>query len=262
MRKIIINADDFGLDLKINKAIIKCYQRKIVSRISFISNTDLFLQSIDLLKSSHIEEVGVHLNLAGPGTGRPLSSNLAGAVDKEGLFFLNHTRLIGKLIFKKIGLDDVEKEFRLQIERVLERGLRISHLDSHQHLHLFPAVSDIVLKLAGEYGISYIRCPYSEARNIISIVVNRFSAELRDKICNSNLITSDYFKGFDFSGRLDAGKIYNVLDSLKEGITELMVHPGPRDAAVSGGHDTRGDEAIALLSPDIQKMYDSIVLNN
>jgi len=262
MKKIIINADDFGLDLKINRAIIKCYQHKIVSRISFISNTDFFLQSIDLLKSSHIEEVGVHLNLAGPGTGRPLSGNLAGAVDKDGLFFLNYTQVIGRLMFKKIKLDEVEKEFRLQIERVLKGGFKISHLDSHQHLHLFPVVSDIVLKLAREYEISYIRCPYSEARNIISIVVNRFSAGLRGKIYNSNLITSDYFKGFDFSGRLDTGKIYNVLDSLKEGITELMVHPGLRDTSVSAGHDIREDEAIALLSPDIQKIYNSIALNN
>ena len=253
-KQIIINADDFGLSRGINQGIIKCYQAGVLSRISFITNTDFFDYSVDLLKSNCIKEIGIHLTLVG--LERPLSNNLKGLVDKNGLFFSNYTTVIKNIIFKKVEPENIEEEFQLQIKRVLEKGFKVSHLDSHRHLHLFPVISDIVLKLAIEYEVPYIRCPYLERKNIRSIIVNRFSKELRKKIRNLNLITSEYFKGFDFSGHLDEKKLLGTLNSLKEGTTELMVHPGIGvDEVVFDRYRKRFDrnkEMNALLSSSIQ----------
>lgn len=261
-KQIIINADDFGLSKGINEGIIRCYRAGVVSRISFISNTDFFHRSVELLKSYGIKEIGVHLNLVD--SQEPLNSRLEGILDSNGRFFSNYTVVIKNLIFKKVEMHGIEKEFRLQIERVFGEGFRISHLDSHQHLHLFPVISDIVLKLALEYKVPYVRCPYFEKRNLKSIIVNRFSATLRDKIGKLNLLTSDYFKGFDFSGHLDEKKLRDTLDSLKEGFTELVVHPGMTDKFTSNRYDRgydRETEMKVLLFFGVQaKIGDSKVV--
>jgi len=252
MKKILISGDDFGLSEGINSGIIECLQAEVLTRISFLAATDLFASSVKLLKENSINSVGIHLMLVG--SGRPLSSGLTNLVSESGCFYPHYSTILKKILLGKVRGAAIEKEFRMQIERVLKEGFTITHMDSHQHLHLFPTISDITVKLAKEYGIFYIRCPYSEETDMMGFLVNILSLALRENIRKHGLATSDYFKGFDFRLAIDEARLSRILDNLKEGVTELVVHPasdGYCAYEVYNNQHKRQVELKALLSEKI-----------
>jgi predicted glycoside hydrolase/deacetylase ChbG (UPF0249 family) len=260
IKRVIINADDFGLSTGINEGIIECYESNVISRISFIANTDYFDTSADLLKSHNITSIGVHLTLVGPA--KPLSGGFEGLVMRNGLFLPHYSIFFRRLMLKRISLSKIECECRMQIERLLTAGFEVCHIDSHQHLHIFPPIADIVLRLAKEYNIRYVRCPYSEENRLVSRFVNSFSLHLREKIKESNLSTSDYFKGFDFRSPLGEQKLCSILESLNGGVTELMMHPGKNDAFIlyDKSSEKRTVELKALLSNRVKEAMQTIEL--
>lgn len=236
MKKLIINADDFGLSKGNNEAIKQGFLSGVITSTSLLTNTEGFINATEeILPQISDIDLGFHFNLMeGKSlTKSPLLSNADGTFNNS----------YGQLILKstqKDFLNAIEAEFRLQIEKMLKYA-QPSHVDSHVHTHAIPNIFKLVSKLAQEYGIKYIRTqkelPYFVAEksfntkfalNIIkNILLNTFTAGNVNLLKNNNLKTNDYFIGVLYTGFMDEKAILEGLKKIEKdnSVTEIIFHP-------------------------------------
>ncbi len=250
MKRLIVNADDFGLTEKVNQAIVEGHERGIITSASLMANGLAFDSAVALARAQPKLGVGVHLNLT---EGSPVSgpSSIPSLVDGSGAFYGGPLAVATKIMQRKIGLADVERELRAQIEKVLVAGVRASHLDGHKHIHLLPPVFDLVIKLAREYRIPCLRCPVECRVDLIHLVRRNSSAWLavlkqhalawalsalassqKRKLERAGLAWTTHFYGITHTGFLDAESLAEILRRLPNGTSEIMCHPGYVDAAL------------------------------
>jgi predicted glycoside hydrolase/deacetylase ChbG (UPF0249 family) len=142
---------------------------------------------------------------------------------------------------------DPEPELRAQIEKVLATGLRVTHLNGHQHLHLLPRVFAIVERLAREYGIGYVRRVDDRggrARRLPMAVLSMLGR------CAHG--TNDHTIGVAEAGHLTAPRIVELLESV-DGITELVTHPGLGVARYAHWRYAWDEETRALCDPRLRE---------
>ena len=157
-REVIFNADDFGLCASINRGVIASHHEGIVRAASLICTGDAFDEAADYARKNPSLDLGLHLSLVdGTPVGSP--STVPTLIGTDGFFHPNYGSFLRRYITGKIAVVEIETEFRAQLRKVLDAGLRISHIDSHQHLHVLPAILEIVTRLAGEHGIPAVRLP-------------------------------------------------------------------------------------------------------
>lgn len=199
---------------------IKAHEEGIVTACSVVANGRAFEHAVEMLKDRPGLDVGVHLTLVGE---RPLTHSLPLLPDFRA-FTLRY--LLGG-----IAAAEVEEELRRQIERLLGAGLRVVHANSHQHLHVLPRVFEVVVRLAEEYGIPFIRIPHERAplrslRSLQLAVLDGLGRWARPRVRSS-----DRTIGIFDAGRLTVERIVRLLDDVvgTEGVTELVCHPGLGD---------------------------------
>ena len=262
MKQLIVTADDFGYSRQVNKAIIKCFKDGVVTSISLIANTKYFDESIKLLKQNRKLDVGVHINLT---EFRPLTrpKTLIGKdrhfVDKN-FWFTGYCENADK--------DEVEKEIEAQILKVLSSGLKITHINGHNHIHIFPKIVDAVIKLAMKYRINYIRLPYEEKsstiqKNEMAGIISKFLKTAKSKMLKNKLKTTNDFFGILDMHDMDAIKLSKILKSIPNGTSELMVHPAYIDRKGDDFHQSRQRENEIKLLTDkkIMKKIKKLKIN-
>lgn len=218
MRRLIINADDVGFSDAINEAARECYLKGSITGASIMACGPRFDEAADMLREIGREEVGVHLTLTGMKR-----------------FAHDYKNFALKYFLKKINPEQVYTELSSQIKRVRDKGLDITHLDSHEHVHMFPGVLSIVIKLALEFDIPYIRLPLESLRVAVKsfsvkdaarhVSLAAFVSAGKKQIAKNNLRHNDHFLGHFHSGRVDHDIFRFMIDNLSEGVTELAVHP-------------------------------------
>jgi predicted glycoside hydrolase/deacetylase ChbG (UPF0249 family) len=221
---IFVVADDFGLHESVNDGIVFALKSALIEGVSFMPTGEAVAHAIEKLRYIKDPNVGIHFVL----------------VDEKLLalknFYKNHKIFFIKYILGLIPPKDIEKEFRAQLERCTKEGIKISFINSHQHLHLLPGIMDIVIKLAKENNIAYIRTvtePFSLKgglfRYLESIFLSMFSRLARNKIKKNDLETNDIFVGFLHAGNLSKEDIDFAKDFYKkhpDAVIELGCHPG------------------------------------
>lgn len=150
MIKLIVNGDDFGLTDGVNRAIILAHKKGILTSATLMAAGLAWREAVELAKATPTLAVGVHLTLTALGPVLP-ASQVPSLTDGEGRF----RRKLLKVPW--LDRDEVESEWRAQIQRLVEAGLRPTHLDSHHHVHLLPPLMTIACRLAEEYGIRGVR---------------------------------------------------------------------------------------------------------
>jgi len=231
MKKVIVNADDFGLAQGVNEGIIKAHQEGILTSATLMANMPGFDQAVELAGANPELGVGVHLNIL---RGRPLSlaQKVGSLLSQENRFIPSVSSLLYRMALKKINFDEVEREFRTQVEKVRKAGIHPSHIDSEKHIHLIRPLFRIVLKLAKEYKIDRIRfiqeCCISArpGQMFKSIFISLSSSSMTKKMTQEGIRSPDRFYGVCDSGRVTAAKLQQVLQRAREGVLEIMVHPG------------------------------------
>lgn len=237
MKRLIVNADDFGLHTQINNGIIKGYREGFITSTSIMPSAPAYKEAVALARENHGLGIGIHLTLVG-GVSPVLPRNrVTSLLDAEGVFLPDYGAFAKRYYSGGIKSSELESELRAQIERVLESGLNITHLDSHQHLHVLPGVNRLVLKLGCEYNIRRMRIPYEpylfkggfEAGmvRIIGKCGLSFCASLASMGAkDSGIVHPDYFFGMLAGGNLNEELVGNILCSLPDGTSEIMTHPG------------------------------------
>lgn len=262
MRRLIINADDLGADEGRNKGIFEAVRAGVVTSASILPNGPALDHALDEIRSGGYERLsfGVHLNLT---EGRPLAGDLSILTGPGGKFL---GKAAAHRLLMKTGNasleSDIARETALQIGRLLDSGIAVTHIDGHQHVHVFPAALRIVTETAKAHGIRRMRVPDEIVLPGCGTVPGdlleeacRFASlgrDARKSLRGAGIASSDHFCGLALKGRLDAERLLALLETLPEGTTELMVHPGrePVGAPFSAFSSAdRERELEALLDP-------------
>lgn len=205
---------------------IHAHRQGIVTACSVVANGQAFDDAVERLRDVPELEVGVHLSLVEETPLTPIH------VAKSYASFLPRYPFLGTAI--------IERELRAQIEKVLATGLRVTHLNGHQHLHALPRIFRLVTRLAREYRIGYVRVaadlPGTAARLPFA---RRASVGVLGAIArwsrrhSAGLATNDVALGIAAAGHLDAATLVALLEQVPDGVTELVTHPGLGDAAMT-----------------------------
>jgi len=243
MRRLIVNADDFGLHESINQGIWQAHNRGIVTSTSLMAGGDAFDDAIRIKQDCPKLGVGVHLTLVG---GRPVSAAqlIPSLVDAQGCFYSSYPHFLAQYLKGGIRLPEVERELTAQIEKVLLAGVNPTHLDSHQHLHVVPGIAGLVLALARRFSIRAIRIPAepllffgglspSVGRLVGRTGLTLLAEALRARAVKAGIAVTAHFYGMLAGGRMNAETLLSVMHQLPDGVSEIMVHPGVRDEALA-----------------------------
>jgi chitin disaccharide deacetylase len=153
-RKIIVNADDFGMSAETNRAIVEAFENNVISSATLMTNMPGFDEACELAHRHRLlDKIGLHLNLT---SGYPLSVPIRQCPrfrNNVGMFRARQTRF---RMSKEERLA-VETEIATQIKACLDRGLYPTHLDSHHHVHTEWAIGAAAITIARRYGIRAIR---------------------------------------------------------------------------------------------------------
>ena len=267
MKKLIINADDFGADQTRTAGIMEAVQAGVVTSVSLLANGRAFAEGVAALRhmGNRSLSVGLHVNLS---EGNPLTEKAAILVDNDGRFRGKQDALsLFETSPSAALVQEIDREIIAQARRLVESGLTISHIDGHQHVHIFPALIESVLRVAADFSISWIRLPDEEAElpeeeDSMQRQAQRFrnhAVRARQRIADSGLHTTDHFRGLYLKGKVNLPSLLATLDRLPEGVTELMVHPGriaihmTDESFGSFGTMDRERELEALLSGDFRR---------
>lgn len=243
MRRLIINADDFGFTRDVNAGIVEAHISGVLTSTTLMANSDAFDDAVKLARETPTLDIGAHLVLV---QGRSL---ISGKPFPEG---------IGELlpILARRGLD-VYAELKAQIEKIKAAGIRISHLDSHKHTHLWPHVFGTVVRLASEFGIEWVRLPLDTTvrfGKLSTAIGNRY---YRRFAARRSVRFTNHFMGFRLTGSLTEATFAEALQKLEDGTTEFMCHPGYLGEELAQARtrlkETRVRELEALTSPRIRQ---------
>lgn len=259
MRKLIVNADDFGLTSGINQAVMKAHREGILTSATLMAGGLAWQEAVALAAKTPTLGVGVHLTLTALKPVLP-PERVPSLVDAAGNFRRQFWRV---LVWNK---KEVEAEWRAQIQRLLEAGLRPTHIDSHHHIHLWPPLLTIACRLAQEFGIPAVRAisPTSFRLMAVPDIQRRIAAaswRLGEKYPLGKPATAT---ALEIAGKTEES-FAGYFHKLAPGIHELFAHPGsPRDgqlAAISSLTEKRIAETELLCSVSFKGAIDRAGIN-
>ena len=202
-KKLILNADDFGLCPGVNHGILEAIKEGVVTSTTLMINMPYAEEAIKLAQKNDLNCVGLHLSLT---AGEPVSNpdDIPSLVSEEGVF--------SRDLFnseEEINLDEVEMELNNQIKKFINNYKSPTHLDSHHHVHLQPQIVEVIIKLAKKYDLA--------------VRVGRKNSSLE---VGTELKTTDFFS-MDFYGedKINSDYLKQIINSFPEGTIEIMCHP-------------------------------------
>lgn len=246
MKQLIVTADDVGLHRGMTDGAIHAHTHGIVTACSVVANGAAFEHAVERLRATPTLEVGVHLTLVEE---RPLADDVPSLIGANDLLLESWAAFVPRYLARLIKMRDVERELRAQLAHVLSTGLRVTHLNGHQHLHLLPRIFALVERLAEEHRIGYVRIVDdrgSPSRRAAVAALSALGRRARGARTNARTI------GVADAGHLAA--ITPLLDHVED-VTELVCHPGLGDAALAEAYQwgyAWDAETRALCEPSLR----------
>jgi hopanoid biosynthesis associated protein HpnK len=261
---LIVNADDFGLTSGVNRAIIELHSAGVLTSASLMARASATEEAIGLAVQTPTLGVGCHVVLI---DGEPVlpPAQIPSLVDsRTGCFPSSLNTFLARLFTGRIRAAEIEAEAGAQINFLQQSGVRLTHIDTHKHTHVLPAVLRPVLRAARRRGIHAIRNPFepewsSRATHRASWLRIAQVAGLRwlEPVCRRILdqegfVTTSGTIAVAGTGVLDASALRSLLQSLPAGTWELVTHPGYSDADLDRVrtrlHASRDIERAALMA--------------
>jgi chitin disaccharide deacetylase len=264
LKQLIVNADDWGLTPAVNRGVVRAFRDGIVTSASLLVTGSAFEDAVTLARENPKLSVGLHLALVEEraSLGRDVLPTL---VDEAGRFPRTSTEFIRRAVLGRIKWHEVEREIEAQIALFQKAGLRLSHLDSHQHLHMFPPVFQIVRRLTREMDNVWIRNPAGPWRKSPGVRMGRWVQRVGLNLtCLSTRCLygrslprmPDGMYGFEVGGWLTRSALEQILRKIPDGLYELICHPGEDDAETQTRYSHWGyqwaEELKALTAPETQ----------
>ena len=231
MKRLIVNIDDFGMTQGINRGIIDCLKFGIAKSTTIMVRMPYAENAVKSAKENRFTFFGVHLDLT---EGNPL-------IPKKSLSPIMHyikRNRMGKVkkIVDGLNLDlkGIEKELQSQVEWLLERGITLTHLDSHHGIHSLPGINEIVLEIAG-----------------------RLKLPVRHWQMNTSLPQgikgTDYYSEAFYGLNSTKKKFKKIVESYTSSSIEIMSHAGYAKRSFHPRRPRRNKELKILTDPELKR---------
>jgi hopanoid biosynthesis associated protein HpnK len=243
VRRLIINADDFGLTAGVNRAIVEGNRSGVVTSATLMANAKATVAAVDLARAQPSLKTGCHVVLI---DGDSVSSGLASLTNGSSRFRSSLKEFAVAAVRKRIAADEIQREAEAQIRRIQAFGITLTHIDSHKHTHMFPQVLRPVLRAARACGIRAVRNPFEPLRSWPRSMIlgtpalwlrsagvmafRMFAGEFQRALKEEGMVSTDGTVGIAATGKLDQKMLLSILNALPEGTWELVCHPGYSDA--------------------------------
>jgi hopanoid biosynthesis associated protein HpnK len=275
VRRLIVNADDFGFTAGVNRAIIEAHTRGIVTSSTLMANGRAFADAVRLAKTVPGLSVGCHVVLI---DGEPvleakrlpsITSSSGGNSFRDGLKSFAARALVGRL-----DPGEIEAEASAQIRKLQSAGVPVSHVDTHKHTHLFPAVLRPLLRAARACGVTAIRNPFGPRTPLKSTqlltrpalwtryaevrVLRTLAGKFRHVASREGMVTPDGTLGIVVTGALDEKLFRAIAEIIPEGTWEFVCHPGYNDDDLKSARtrlrESRETELRVLTMPAAREL--------
>ena len=285
-RQLIINADDVGMTSGINRAVSECANAGMLRSATLIANGDAFEDAVKTFKEREGFGIGIHFVLTGF---KPLlpAEKLSGLIGPDGFLPSGPGELLKKTARGRIVRDAIRRELFAQAERVFDSGITPTHFDSHKHVHIIPAVLDVIIEIAKRFSVKWMREPF-EAQGAwaflpdlekgqrakfmkqfaISCASNVARPIFRSRIRQAGIQTPAGLYGISPTGFINEKMIRRLCRMLRPGLSELMTHPGIVDKDLIGRKSrllySRAREREIFVSPEMKELFEEhkIVLSH
>jgi hopanoid biosynthesis associated protein HpnK len=276
VRRLIVNADDFGFTPGINRAIVETHTRGIVTSSTLMANGRAFEDAVSAAATVTNLSVGCHVVLI---DGEPVLdaqrlpsltvAHPSGPRFRDGIKSFAARALTGRL-----NAVEIEAEAEAQIRKLQSAGVSVSHVDTHKHTHLFPAVLRPLLRAARACGVQAIRNPFGPRKPLKSAtlltrpslwtryaevrILRTLAARFRDTANREGLVTPDGTLGVVVTGALDEKLFRAIAAAIPEGTWEFVCHPGYNDddlkSAKTRLRQSRETELRVLTMPEARQL--------
>ena len=263
MRRLIVNADDFGLTKGVNRGIVQSHQNGIVTSTTLMACSNRFTEATTLSRDLPRLSVGCHVvlvdgtptadaaqipTLVGPGTPPQFRASLM--------------NFAAQAASGRLDEGEIDAEITAQIQKLQSAGVAVSHLDSHKHTHMFPVVLRGMLRAAKNCGVKAIRNPFEPLvfakfarwkRQFQLRMMSNFRKNFRRALESAEIATPDGCVGVAATGGLNQETFQQLIERLPEGTWEFVSHPGYNDqeldAIATRLRESREKELAVLTSP-------------
>jgi predicted glycoside hydrolase/deacetylase ChbG (UPF0249 family) len=265
-RLLIVNADDYGLTEGVCRAILRAHKDGIVTSTSALAVAPAFDRCASWLEETSDLGVGVHLAVVGEDPPLLTAKEIPTLVDRSGHFPSSWREFLPRMAARRIDIADIEREFTAQRDAVRAAlGARpITHLDTHQHLHLWPRIASLVCRLAERWQVPAVRVTRSRAGSPKGRVVNTLATRLERRASSAGLHAPAAFAGFDEAGDVSTTTLINVIEELAATgarSAEIGIHPGEHGDADLARYEWGyrwGDELDALTAPEARAAVERV----
>jgi hopanoid biosynthesis associated protein HpnK len=267
LKQLIITADDFGLSAGVNAAVEKGWRDGLLTCASIMPGGAAFKEALKIAGRNPGLQVGLHLTLLQGKSVLP-HVQIPDLVNEAGNFSDNPLATGMRYFFDKGIYKQIKQEIEAQIQRVLDAGIQLSHIDGHLNIHLHPTVFAFLTDLMPRYGITSFRLSRERlfhnlrfdqqrqlGKSLERIIFGALANHARPHLKQLGIRYAAEVKGVLNSGRMTEEYLLQILDGLNDGLTELYFHPGilPDAEITRRMPDYRHEEELAaILSPRIR----------
>ncbi|HZY63905.1 MAG TPA: ChbG/HpnK family deacetylase [Edaphobacter sp.] len=244
--RLIINADDFGLTPGINRAISELHRSNALTSATLMATGPEFDEAVAIAHANPSLGVGCHVVLT---DGVPVSppEDIPTLMGPDGKSFRpSLADFLQALLRGRISEAEIEREALAQVHKVQNAGIALTHLDTHKHTHLFPAVARPLLRIAERCSIHAVRNPFEpvwSSRLAPNALLRRAQFHTigwfgkkpfhaLPQLCSGFISTTDGTIGISATGHLNSASLHKTLHAMPEGTWELVCHPGYNDASL------------------------------
>ncbi len=283
MKRLIVNADDFGLTGGVNRAIVECHNGGVVTSATLMAGGPRFDDAVQAARSAPTLSVGCHVVLvdgAPVSTAQTVDTLLAIRSSEPEKFFSSLSAFSARAMLGGFDRDQLVGEIVAQIKKVQGAGVEVTHLDTHKHAHVLPEILWALIRAAKICGIPAIRNPFvpikamkaklfKDRRSIWkrygqARMLHTFSRPFRQQTKRAGLVTPDGLVGMIETGALESAGYSDLvrksLASLPDGTWELVCHPGYNDAELKSAGtrllESRDEERRLLSSPALREFLE------
>ena len=244
MRRLIVNADDFGFTSGVNRAIVEAHTHGVVTSSTLMANGKAFAEATELITRTPNLSIGCHVVLI---DGEPvLGSDQLPSLTASGYFRDGLKQFAARSVAGRMNPDEISAEATAQIRKIQSAGIVVSHIDTHKHTHVFPQILRPLLKAAADCGVRALRNPFGPRFPLRSgqllarpklwtryaevQILRRFAGKFRESVKRAGFATPDGTLGIEVTGTLDETLFLAIARSIPDGTWEFVCHPGYNDA--------------------------------
>jgi predicted glycoside hydrolase/deacetylase ChbG (UPF0249 family) len=282
VRRLIVNADDFGITAGVNRAIIEGNQSGIVSSATMMAGASAFEDGAELARRAAGQHarfsVGCHVMLV---DGTPLvPAQQIRSLLEPGSGVPQFRRSLNSFavaaLAGKLDANEIQAESAAQIARVQQAGIAVSHVDTHKHAHMFPAVLRSLLRAARSCGVTAVRNPFEPVfsmqlgqggwklrkRRLQMRTLQRFATNFQGEVAAAGMRTTDGALGVLATGVLDPNLFIEIVSNIPDGTWEFVCHPGYNDGDLDQVRtrlrESRQQELEVLTSPEARESLERL----